>query len=109
MNWPTMEEMITDRHQVTSEQWEFLSNHSIFLSNAYIGMLRAYYDNRTIWQTCWAAPFVLPKNRHGGVDIYSLDADLTKQLHQWLDRIMKMSQEDLRDYLDHTNLHLFDS
>ncbi len=107
MNWPTMEEMITKTHSVTSEQWAFLKSHDISLSNAYIGMLRAYHGNRTIWQTSWMAPFFAPRNEVGGIDFAPINAGLKTQLHEWIEHVMAMTTEDLTNYLRDTNLHLY--
>lgn len=107
MKWPTMEEMITETHGVTPEQWAFLNLHEIGLSNAYIGMLRAYNQNRTIWQTDWLAPFCAPRNEHGGIDFGPIDAELKRQVHEWLGWLMGLSSAERDVYLRETNLHLY--
>lgn len=107
IKWPTMEEMITETHGVTPAQWAFLKSRDIYLSNAYIGMLRAYHQNRTIWQTDWTAPLLAPRNEVGGVDFGPLDAELKRQVHEWLGWLMGLPDAELEIYLKETNLHLF--
>jgi hypothetical protein len=102
-----MEEMIIETHEVTPAQWTFLKKHDIGLSNAYIGMLRAYYQNRTIWQTSWTAPFLAPHNEYGGIDFGPIDAELKRQVHEWLGWLMGLSDTERDAYLKETNLHLY--
>ncbi len=107
MNWPTMRETITETHAVTPAEWALLDSHGITLSNAYIGMLRAYHGNRTVWQTHWMGAYTCPRNEVGGVDFGPLTISLTKQLHEWLDRLAEMGDEAFAIYVRDTNLHLF--
>jgi len=86
---------------LTTEHKDFLHKHDIYISTAYIGMVRFYKDNRTIFQTTM---FNLYENKSGGL---SQDYDnMTIEVHDYLNSIMSATPE-LQEQLLMTNLPLF--
>ena len=86
---------------LTENQKYFLDKHKICISDAYLGMLRAYKGNKTIWQS------------GGGFDVFysniredfdgwmeECKVHCKKQLHDWLNNLIDLSPEDLEQELN---------
>lgn len=79
---------------LTSEQVEFLRKHEITVSTAYIGMVRLYIGNRTIFQTSAMSSIanaIFSSNEYGGMTIDH--ESLAKQVHEYLDLVMSAPPE----------------
>jgi len=90
-----------DAMGLTAEQRLFIQEHDICISTAYVGMVRFYKDNRTIFQT---SMFNLYKNKLGGL-LQDYDA-MKKEVHEYLESIMTVTPE-MREQMLETNLPLF--
>lgn len=88
----------------SDDQIQFLRDHNIAVSTAYIGMVRFYHKNRTIFQTSAMAGILnaLPLNQDFKVDFDVLSI----QAKEYLDFAMSISLEDLEKLLN-VNLPLF--
>ncbi len=93
------------KYQFSPEQYTFLERHDIGCSDGYIGMLRAYCGNRTVWQTSAFAPIVAAIAGQGevGIDIEAMNAQNLAQLHEWVNGLMSLSDEGVAERL---NVHL---
>jgi hypothetical protein len=98
--------------RLTPEEKRFLDEYNICISDAYLGMLRAYRLNKTIWQTSAMDVFLSLYPGIGGEEYKKWQAanndSLRKQLHDWLSKIMVLSTDDLERVFEN-NYHLFDS
>ncbi len=88
------------------DQIAFLKQYKITLSDGYIGMLRAYCNNLTIWQTSWSNVIIAAMDK----DIKTLldPVPLVQQLHLWIDEMMTLPEAELKARLE-THHHLFSS
>ncbi len=97
--------------RLTETQKDFLDKHKICISDAYLGLLRAYWNNQVIWQTSAMDVFFGLKPGMGGDEFEEWDKSnqesLRRQLHGWLDKIMNLKVEDLEKVFSN-NYHLFD-
>lgn len=99
------------KYALSDEQRDFLTHHGIGLSDAYIGMLRAYHGNRTVWQTsAWGAILGVycAKDSPDGMKGWFEENDLQtrQQLHAWLNDLMAQSEDEIaRRLQDHVLLY----
>lgn len=77
--------------QLSSEQITFLKKNNIHISGAYIGLLRAYRNNKVIWQTsCY--------DNLSSVMLYGNpidDESLALQLRNWINDLMILDDVEL--------------
>jgi hypothetical protein len=97
---------------LSSDQQNFIRDQNIFISVGYIGMVRLYKDNRTIWQTSALKPIsdiitrsFEPKGFSEGIVTDSDYQDLSIQCRNFLDELMTMSDEE-RQVVFNRNLSL---
>ena len=96
------DEYTNPNYHLSEEQKSFIKQNEIVISCGYLGMLRAYIINgdgrRVIWQTsswesvlaAWVSNSSFPKPS---------DPHLSGQLHDWLNEIMALSEENLKERL----------
>lgn len=88
------------------EQRAFLARHDIGCSDGYIGMLRAYCGNRTVWQTSAWSPILGAMDEGGGgskVDWNGLNRENLRQLHEWVNGLMALTDAEVAERL---NVHV---
>ena len=81
--------------KLTSEQIEFLQKHDITVSTAYIGMVRVYIGNRTIFQTSAMASIakaLFDRDELGSQSLIDYEG-LTSQIHEYLNLLMSAPPE----------------
>ncbi len=86
----------------TPAQRAFLARHDISCSDGYIGMLRAYCGNRTVWQTSASAPILGAMVQGSGgpkVDWDALNRENLTQLHAWVNDLMALTDAEVADRL----------
>ncbi len=83
------------RLALTDAQSAFLQAHGISISDGYIGMLRAYKDNRTVWQTSALAVYVSAHSQD--ISAYLKEADVANPiaLRAWIDELMALAPDEL--------------
>lgn len=82
----------------TPEQRAFLARHDIGCSDGYIGMLRAYCGNRTVWQTSAWAPIGAAMS--GKADLFpAINAANVKALHAWVNDLMALPAAEVTERL----------
>lgn len=95
---------------LSDEQREFVTHHKIGLSLAYVGMIRAYHGNRTVWQTSAWGPILGAYDAKDSPDgmkgwFEENDLQIRRQLHAWLDDLMAQSEDEIARRLeDHVPL-----
>ena len=95
--------MIND--SLTPEQNAFLAQHHVALSDGYVGMLRAYRDNRTVWQTSPMNVILggIAQGQGGPkVDWDQLDLSNREQLRAWVNELMTLSDAEVTTRLSVT-------
>lgn len=104
---PNPTETAADRLHLSPKHRRFLDLHGIAVSDAYIGMLRAYHgDHRTIWQTR-AEWFIALSPDDIGATLTQLAAENREHLLAWIDELMGLADDDLATRLA-ANLSLFE-
>lgn len=96
--------------KLTSEQVEFLRKHDITVSTAYIGMVRVYIGNRTIFQTSAMASIakaLFERDELGSQSLIDYES-LTSQMHEYLNLLMSATPE-TQEKLLQNNMPLFGS
>ena len=91
--------------KLTPDQLDFLHKNEIIISTAYIGMVRFYRGNRTIFQT--SAMDSIVQAIFDSRDIINFDG-LTKQVHEYLNLLMSAPSEAQVQLLNR-NVPLFSS
>lgn len=90
------------RYDFSPEQRAFLAKHGIAISDGYIGMLRAYRENRTVWQTSAWQPIMAAMNCNMSGRQFPIDemngANL-RLLHGWVNRLMALPERELTEEL----------
>ncbi len=89
----------------TPEQRAFLARHDISCSDGYIGMLRAYHENRTVWQTSVWAPILSAMGEGSGgpkVDWDALKTVNREALHAWVNGLIAMTDAEVTEALNVT-------
>lgn len=84
------------------EQRAFLARHNVSCSDGYIGMLRAYVGNRTVWQTSSLTPILGAMSEGQGgpkVDWDGLNAQNCEQLHAWVNGLMVLTDAEVTERL----------
>lgn len=96
---------------LSEAQYAFLARHGIGISDAYIGMLRAYCENRTVWQTsAWGSILGIysAKDSPDGMKGWFKENDLQMrhQLHEWVNDLMVQPEDEIKRRLaDHIYLY----
>ncbi len=92
---------------LTPEQIAFLRKHEIVISTAYIGMVRFYIGNRTIFQTSAMASIIdaLSNTEFGSKSVIDYES-LTRQTHEYLNLVMS-APEDVQARLLQNHMPLF--
>jgi hypothetical protein len=97
-----MEKAREKRFGLTDEQREFVKAHELGLSDAYIGMLRVYCGNRTVFSTS-AAKVIMgcAAQGQGGpkVDWAALEQNNRKQFQTWIRNLMTLSEPEIAERL----------
>lgn len=104
---------------LSDEQLAFIGNNSIHICTSYIGMVRLYKGNCTIWQTSVSRviddaisrsreprDFEMKSSEAVLADTRSEYLDLSKQCRDFIDELMSMSVSE-RDLVFNRNLPLF--
>lgn len=91
--------------KLTPEQIAFLELKEIHISTAYIGMVRLYLDDRTIFQTSAMASIANALVLSDWKPMNDYD-DLTRQVHEYLNLLMSASPE-IQDNLLNCHMPLF--
>jgi hypothetical protein len=98
--------------KLSQEQKDFLRKHEIVVSTAYIGMVRFYIGNRTIFQTSAMASIanaLFSDDTRDESDQFLTDYDsLTNQVHEYLNLVMSASPEVQKKLLEN-HMPLFGS
>ena len=91
---------------LSEAQIEFLHDHEIAISTAYIGMVRIYHENRTIFQTSAMASIANTLTAPEGEGIKTDYENLSSQVREYLDLLMSASPETQKKLLEN-NMPLF--
>lgn len=90
---------------LTDEQRAFLLKHEIVVSTAYIGMVRLYIGNRTIFQTSAMASVINALSPEEGIKTENYEG-LSKQVHEYLNLVISALPE-IQEKLLMNNMPLF--
>lgn len=97
--------------KLSEEQIKYLDRNGIYVCTAYIGMVRLYYSNRTIFQTSAIAPIFdslfAQENDSGLTNVYDYES-LTIQVHRFINALMG-APKDIQKKIYENNLPLFAS
>ncbi len=98
-----------DRLGFSSSEQDFLKKYEIVFSDAYVGMVRCYFDNRCIWQTSVWDPMISVSS----MNIYNNPTPLRQcienakdQAKEFIKRLVLMSDQEI-ETLKNNNIHLF--
>lgn len=89
---------------LSDEDRVFLKVNNVVLSTAYIGMVRAYCGNRTVWQTSSLAPFLRFCDPTQSYEERVEDSRkgrecLVEQTREWVSALRDLTEEELWEYL----------
>lgn len=77
--------------QLSSEQIAFLKENNIYISGSYIGLLRAYRNNKVIWQTSLYDNLSSIMLYNNPID----DEVLALELRNWINDLMVLDNIEL--------------
>ena len=91
----------------SDQQIAFLTENKIVLSGGYVGMIRAYFGNRTIWQTSCCRVLAQAVFGEGGkLPVDNINKDNREALQNWVNEMMGLDKEELGKRLG-THVPLF--
>ncbi len=99
-----------------AKQLNFIKIHNLHFSTQYIGMVRCYKDNRTIWQTSCGVSLLgaIFEDRTFKIDFeksYLKTKDeydrLSAQVRGFLDKLLELPEETLNELLTKQHVGLF--
>ncbi len=94
--------------ELTKKQQKFIEKHKIVISDGYIGMIRAYREDKAIWQTpAWNPVYSAVNQSYAELTPAVLEKRLKPQLHKWLNEIMSLNKSELNNVFSR-NINLFD-